>query len=71
MQNVHALAIGISAFSDVLTGWAQGGPIAIHGTNQPWSIGRAASNGCLRVRNAVLQRLFDATLAGTPVVIRR
>ena len=31
--------IGISAFSPVLTGWAQGGPIAIHGTNQPASIG--------------------------------
>jgi hypothetical protein len=62
-------AIGISAFSDVLTGWAQGGPIAIHGTNQPWSIGHAVSNGCLRVRNDVLRRLFRATLAGTPVTI--
>ena len=28
-------AIGISAFSEVLTGWTQGGPIAIHGTNRP------------------------------------
>jgi lipoprotein-anchoring transpeptidase ErfK/SrfK len=63
-------AIGISAFSDVLTGWAQGGPIAIHGTNEPWSIGHAASNGCIRVRNQVLLRLFRATPAGTPVVIR-
>jgi lipoprotein-anchoring transpeptidase ErfK/SrfK len=64
-------AIGISAFSDVLTGWAQGGPIAIHGTNQPWSIGRAVSNGCIRVENAVLRRLFASALAGTPVFIRR
>ena len=64
-------AIGISAFSNVLTGWTQGGPIAIHGTNQPWSIGHAVSNGCIRVRNDVLRRLFRATLAGTPVVIRR
>ncbi|HZR96035.1 MAG TPA: L,D-transpeptidase, partial [Gaiellaceae bacterium] len=32
-------AVGISAFSSVLTGWTQGGPIAIHGTNEPWSIG--------------------------------
>jgi hypothetical protein len=63
-------AIGVSAFSDVLTGWAQGGPIAIHGTNRPDLIGRAVSNGCIRVRNDVLQRLFDRTLAGTPVVIR-
>lgn len=63
-------AIGISAFSEVLTGWAQGGPIAIHGTNQPWTIGKSASNGCLRVRNDLLDRIFDATLAGTPVEIR-
>jgi lipoprotein-anchoring transpeptidase ErfK/SrfK len=64
-------AIGISAFSDVLTGWVQGGPIAIHGTNEPWSIGHAASNGCIRVRNPVLERLFRSAPAGTPVVIRR
>jgi lipoprotein-anchoring transpeptidase ErfK/SrfK len=64
-------AIGISAFSEVLTGWTQGGPIAIHGTNEPWSIGRAVSNGCIRVRNPVLQRLFAATPAGTPVLVRR
>ena len=63
-------ALGISAFSNVLTEWAQGGPIAIHGTNQPWSIGRAVSNGCIRVQNRILRRLFARTLAGTPVVIR-
>jgi hypothetical protein len=63
-------AIGISAFSDVLTGWTQGGPIAIHGTNRPDLIGRAVSNGCIRVRNADLRRLFDRTLAGTPVTVR-
>jgi lipoprotein-anchoring transpeptidase ErfK/SrfK len=64
-------AIGISAYSNVLTGWAQGGPIAIHGTNEPWSIGHAVSNGCIRVHNDVLKRLFQVTPAGTPVVIRR
>ncbi len=62
-------AIGISAFSDVLTGWAQGGPIAIHGTNRPDSIGRAVSNGCIRVDNRYLRRLFADTPAGTPVEI--
>jgi lipoprotein-anchoring transpeptidase ErfK/SrfK len=62
-------AVGISAFSDVLTGWTQGGPIAIHGTNAPWSIGHAVSNGCIRLRNPVLRRVFRAALAGTPVVI--
>lgn len=64
-------AVGISAFSPVLTGWAQGGPIAIHGTNEPWSIGRAVSNGCIRLPNPVLRRLFKQALAGTPVLIRR
>jgi len=64
-------ALGISAFSNVLTGWTQGGPIAIHGTNEPWSIGRAVSNGCIRVPNRTLRRLFAATRAGTPVVILR
>jgi lipoprotein-anchoring transpeptidase ErfK/SrfK len=64
-------AIGISAHSTVLTGWTQGGPIAIHGTNAPWSIGHAVSNGCIRVRNPAFRRLFAGTPAGTPVVIRR
>jgi lipoprotein-anchoring transpeptidase ErfK/SrfK len=64
-------AIGISAFSEVLTGWTQGGPIALHGTNQPASIGRPVSNGCLRVRNDLLLEMFDVALAGTPVVIRQ
>ena len=62
-------AVGISAFSNVLTGWTQGGPIAIHGTNQPWSIGRPVSNGCIRLPNPVLRRVFAAALPGTPVVI--
>ena len=63
-------AIGISAFSEVLTGWTQGGPIAIHGTNRPDLLGRAVSNGCIRVRNDLLRQLFDRTLAGTPVTVR-
>ena len=63
-------AVGISAFSDVLTGWTQGGPIAIHGTNAPWSIGKAVSNGCIRIPNAALKKLFAQALNGTPVLIR-
>ena len=64
-------AVGISAFSEVLTGWTQGGPIAIHGTNRPELIGRAVSNGCIRVRNDLLTQIFDRTRAGTPVIVRR
>lgn len=64
-------AIGVSAFSNVLTGWAQGGPIAIHGTNEPWSIGHAVSNGCIRLPNPTLRKLFKVAVAGTPVILRR
>jgi lipoprotein-anchoring transpeptidase ErfK/SrfK len=53
----------------VLTDWVQGGPIAIHGTDDPGSIGQPVSNGCVRVPNATLRRLLRATPAGTPVVI--
>jgi lipoprotein-anchoring transpeptidase ErfK/SrfK len=62
-------AIGISAFSPVLTGWAQGGPVAIHGTNEPWSIGHAVSNGCIRLPNDTLERLFKIVPPGTQVII--
>jgi lipoprotein-anchoring transpeptidase ErfK/SrfK len=61
-------ALGVSAYSDVLTDWPGGGPIGIHGTNQPWTIGYAASHGCIRVPNATMRRLV-AVAAGTPVVI--
>jgi lipoprotein-anchoring transpeptidase ErfK/SrfK len=64
-------AVGISAFSNVLTGWTQGGPVAIHGTNAPWSIGKAVSNGCIRLPNPTLRTVFRQALAGTPVLIRR
>jgi hypothetical protein len=63
-------ALGISAFSDVLQEWIQGGPIAIHGTNDPSSIGHAVSHGCIRLSNDVLRRVFKAADAGTPVIIQ-
>ena len=63
-------AVGISAFSPRLQYWAQGGPIAIHGTNTPYKLGLAVSYGCVRIANAHLLRLFDEADEGTPVVIR-
>jgi L,D-transpeptidase catalytic domain len=62
-------AIGISAFSPTLTHWAQGGPVAIHGTNRPDLLGAAVSNGCIRVRNDLLLRLWELAPEGTPVTI--
>jgi lipoprotein-anchoring transpeptidase ErfK/SrfK len=63
-------ALGISAHSNVLQHvWVEDGPIGIHGTNEPWSIGRAASHGCIRVANDVMRRLFRLAPAGTPIVV--
>jgi L,D-transpeptidase catalytic domain len=64
-------AVGLSAFSPVLLNWAQGGPIAIHGTNQPDMIGFAVSHGCLRVRNVDIRTLLRLAEEGTPVEIRQ
>jgi hypothetical protein len=63
-------AIGISAFSEVLTGWPQGGPVAIHGTNRPSLLGLPVSNGCVRVSNAAIQRIWRLAPAGTPVLVQ-
>jgi lipoprotein-anchoring transpeptidase ErfK/SrfK len=64
-------ALGISAHSDVLKNvWVQDGPIGVHGTNEPWSLGHAASHGCIRVANAVMRRLFAVAPAGTPVIVK-
>jgi hypothetical protein len=63
-------AIGISAFSEVLTGWPQGGPVAIHGTNRPSLLGLQVSNGCIRVSNEAIQRIWRLAPTGTPVLIR-
>ncbi len=65
-------ALGISAHSEALEHvWVENGPIAIHGTNEPWSIGQAASHGCIRLANDVMRRLFALAPAGTPVVVER
>ena len=42
----------------------------IHGTNAPGSIGRAASHGCIRLRNRDIERLFTMLRIGDTVHIR-
>lgn len=39
----------------------------IHGTNAPASIGRRASHGCIRMRNADVEELFELVHAGDTV----
>lgn len=64
-----AAAIALSAYSEKLSYWPEGGPVAIHGTNDPDSIGKAASHGCVRLGAADLKRLFAKVQLGTPVEI--
>jgi lipoprotein-anchoring transpeptidase ErfK/SrfK len=42
---------------------------ALHGTNDPASIGHSASHGCVRLRNADIAKLYDMVAVGTPVYI--
>jgi hypothetical protein len=42
----------------------------IHGTNQPNSIGKAASTGCIRMGKQDLEELFAIVDAGDTVEIR-
>jgi hypothetical protein len=46
-----------------------GNGYALHGTNQPDSIGRSVSHGCIRLRNEDIVQLYDMVPLGTPVYI--
>ena len=41
----------------------------IHGTTQPWTIGSAASNGCIRMVNEHVIDLYDRVELGTEVIV--
>jgi lipoprotein-anchoring transpeptidase ErfK/SrfK len=42
---------------------------ALHGTDDPSSIGKAVSHGCVRLRNEDIDYLFGVVAVGTPVFI--
>ncbi|MFK0685612.1 L,D-transpeptidase [Ochrobactrum sp. BD67] len=42
----------------------------IHGTNQPWTIGKAMSSGCIRMRNEDVTDLYERVPIGAKVVVR-
>ncbi len=48
-----------------------GGEYAIHGTNQPGSIGGFVSYGCIRMYNADIMDLYGRVDVGTTVVVAR
>jgi len=65
-----AWVIALDAHSDAFTEFEGGDPrIAIHGTNDPSSIGRAVSAGCVRVDDATLATLAAGLEPGTVVVV--
>jgi len=45
------------------------GNYAIHGTNDPGSIGRFVSHGCIRMHNADVLDLYQRAQVGTPVTV--
>ncbi len=51
-------------------GWKGGNRLAIHGTNAPGAIGKAASAGCLRGGDRDMKLLMRRVPVGTPVFIR-
>ncbi len=65
-----SFAFGISGIQPHLpAGWSGGNQLAIHGTNDPSSIGTSASAGCVRVSEWALDRFEPLLRLGTPVVI--
>ena len=66
-----SFALGLSARqSHLLSGWQGGDQVAIHGTENPDSIGHHASLGCIRVSEAALRLLRRVVPLGAPVLIR-
>ncbi|ASQ15097.1 L,D-transpeptidase [Sinorhizobium meliloti] len=43
----------------------------IHGTTEPWTIGKAVSNGCIRMLNEHVEDLYERVPIGTTVVVVR
>ena len=75
--------LGVFTVSEKHTGWGGGfgahflrlsvpwGVYGIHGTNAPASVGLAVSHGCVRLRNADIEALFDKVPLGSRVLIER
>jgi lipoprotein-anchoring transpeptidase ErfK/SrfK len=65
-------ALGLSGFTDSpgAADYKGGeGGLAIHGTNDPDSIGKRISHGCIRVPNDVIDYMASTLPMGTPVEI--
>ena len=54
----------------LIPGWPGGDRLAIHATPSLWTVGKAASLGCMRAHPRDIRRLMRTVPAGTPVFIR-
>jgi lipoprotein-anchoring transpeptidase ErfK/SrfK len=64
-------AYPLSGYSEVLFSFAGGeGQMGIHGTDDPSSLGRSVSNGCIRMSNASITKLAKTLPAGVPVDVK-
>ncbi|MBP0441501.1 L,D-transpeptidase [Tianweitania sediminis] len=41
----------------------------IHGTTEPWTIGKAVSNGCIRLINEHVEDLYERVAVGATVIV--
>jgi lipoprotein-anchoring transpeptidase ErfK/SrfK len=54
----------------LVPGWPGGDRLAVHGTPQPETVGRAVSLGCLRAGRRDIRALMRAVPLGAPVIVR-
>jgi len=68
-------AYGLSGYSEVIFEFSENGlkgdgRFALHGTNDPASIGQSQGNGCIRISNEAITKLAKSLPIGVPVEIR-
>jgi lipoprotein-anchoring transpeptidase ErfK/SrfK len=67
---LSTFAVETSGYSK-LTEWPGGGVFGIHGTPEPWLLGKAVSHGCIRVSARTARKLRRYVPLGTPILITR
>lgn len=65
---LSTFAVETSGYSK-LTEWPGGGVFGIHGTPEPWLLGKAVSHGCIRVSARTARKLRRYVPLGTPIDI--
>jgi len=67
---LSVFAVETSGYSK-LSDWPGGGVFGIHGTPEPWLLGKAVSHGCVRVSAQTARKLRRYVPLGTPILITR